>query len=953
MNIYSLCMKCMAALTMVVAVTASAQEPTELTMDEVANYYKATGKQLVSCHDPSVVWDPATHRFYIFGSHLAQAYTTDMQNWQGFRAPWGALQADGSVKEGVSSAEAFVTHEVRNVSIGGREVAFGNYDAHAWVSAYGEGYTVDGNLWAPDVIYNEAMKKWCMYMSVNGPAHNCVIVMLTSDRIDGTYVYQGPVVYTGFKSGSDARVSWKLTDLELVLGTQKTLPQRYEHPDGLSWGDYWPNGIDPCVFYDEEGKLWMAYGSWSGGIWMLELDEHTGLRDYNVVYGSDYDAKQRGVTEDPYFGRKVAGGCYVSGEGAYIEHVGGYYYLFVSYGYLDSVGGYQMRVFRSENPDGPYVDGQGRNAIFDRYVMNYGPGGDTRGQLIMGAYDEWGFMEVGELAQGHNSVIAAPDGRTYLVYHTRFNDGSEGHLVRVHQLYMNDDGWLVASPFEYNGGKITDADIAAHETVAQADVSGVYQLLVHRYGLNYKEREVATPVKVELHGDGTVSGAYTGTWSLEAGTGYLTVKLGGVTYRGVIVEEQVDGWTMRAHAFTACAANGVHLWGYKLRGDYALAYQLKNHEIPVTEGQTVTANLNLCEIPLVDNVMMEWESSRPDIISAGGRYNPTGLIENVDVTLDMQMTSGNYCCKQTYEVEARKEVMPGVDWASGIVAYYDFDSATPINSVNPEERASFRKNGSNKVPTLGMDSIRNGSFVHLTFGANGQESYVNIPNPLHKEEIAEGVTLSFWVKRADDNLWDALFAFYSSSDNARFYMTGGCYVGYNSGRGSWIDINHPTAYAAKPIGTGRWHQVSVTVSREKRQGIKVYVDGTPVDSYTYAGSINGVEVDKASAFDYNQIVDHIGRCSRLALGYGSFWGTPDVCIDDLILHNRVLSRSEIIGLKQVMNRVYDIGMATDVEQVPYTTLSLKDDALHDLSGRRVIYPQPGIYIQGGKKIVIK
>ena len=38
----------------------------------------------------------------------------------------------------------------------------------------------------------------------------------------------------------------------------------------------WPNCIDPAPFYDEQGRLWMAYGSWSGGIFLLGLDPKIG-----------------------------------------------------------------------------------------------------------------------------------------------------------------------------------------------------------------------------------------------------------------------------------------------------------------------------------------------------------------------------------------------------------------------------------------------------------------------------------------------------------------------------------------------------------------------------------------------------------------------------------------------------------------------------------------------------
>lgn len=40
----------------------------------------ATGTR-VSVHDPSVVWQPTTKRYYIFGSHRATATSTDMINW--------------------------------------------------------------------------------------------------------------------------------------------------------------------------------------------------------------------------------------------------------------------------------------------------------------------------------------------------------------------------------------------------------------------------------------------------------------------------------------------------------------------------------------------------------------------------------------------------------------------------------------------------------------------------------------------------------------------------------------------------------------------------------------------------------------------------------------------------------------------------------------------------------
>ena len=517
----------------------------------------------VSVHDPSVVWDPETKTYYIFGSHRDHAKTTDMMNWTKITVPWATATSTDAANN-----VAFTTPEVTKVKKGGVEYDF-SFDAQAWSKRGNNNYNIDGNLWAPDVIYNKAMKKWCMYLSVNGDAWFSSIVLLTADKITGPYRYQAPVVISGFKNGN----SYKDTDLEIVIGEQASLPERYNV--GNKWGERWPNNIDPCVFYDEEGNLWMSYGSWSGGIFMLALDEETGLRDYDVEY--ELKGSGNGITVDPYFGKKIAGGYYVSGEASYIEYIGGYYYLFMSYGGLAAGGnandynngGYQMRVFRSENPDGPYVDSKNSNAIFTGYQLNFGANANdgNRGENIFGAYTDWGNQakgNLGERSQGHNSIIAAEDGRTYLVYHTRFQNWGEGHQVRVHQVFQNKNGWLVAAPFEYTGEQVTSADIATTQQIATDQIPGKYKLLVHTYKLDHTKKAANKPVDIELTADGNISGDQTGSWNITEGTSYIHLKVGNVHYYGVMVEQTLEPTDTKAPAFTVLAATtGVTAWGYK------------------------------------------------------------------------------------------------------------------------------------------------------------------------------------------------------------------------------------------------------------------------------------------------------------------------------------------------------------------------------------------------------
>ena len=561
----------------------------------------------VSVHDPSVVWDPASQTYYIFGSHRASAKTTDMMNWTAFTAPWQTTSSNNA-----ANTEAFTTPEVTKVKKGGVEYDF-VFNAHDWSkrgsTRKNKNYDVNGMMWAPDVIYNKVLNKWCMYLSINGDYWYSSIILLTADNIEGPYRYQAPVVISGFFEND----SYKDTDLEVVIGEQASLPDRYKMKDegAGNWGERYPNNIDPCVFYDEEGKLWMSYGSWSGGIWILELDEETGLRDYDVEY--ELKGKDNGITVDPYFGKKIAGGYYVSGEASYIEHIGDYYFLFMTYGGLSdggvagnyNNGGYQMRVFRSDKPDGPYKDMDGNDAVYNSYQLNFGPDANTnRGINIFGAYKDWGNQAKGnwgERSQGHNSIIAAEDGRTYLVYHTRFQNSKgiwgydNAHQVRVHQVFMSKNGWLVAAPFEYTGEQVTSADIATTQQIANDQIPGDYKLLIHKYKLDHTKKEAVSPVDIQLNADGTISGSQTGTWKTEEGTSYVIIKLGSTTYYGVFVEQTLEPTDDKAVAFTAVTKNGQTIWGYQTAASTGIeqivnrkSVNSKYHDLlgrPVTEPQ--------------------------------------------------------------------------------------------------------------------------------------------------------------------------------------------------------------------------------------------------------------------------------------------------------------------------------------------------------------------------------
>ena len=482
----------------------------------------------VSVHDPSVEYDPLTKKWYIFGSHTAFASTSNLINWSYFE------------REGSSNAK------------------YGKIFAQSgtWAARGGSGYNIEGNLWAPDVIYNKDLGKWCMYMSVNGNNFYSSIALATADSITGPYTYQGTVVYSGFLNSEDVA----LTDYQKVTGT--TNISRYVTG---GWGYYGTNAIDPCVLYDKDGELWMVYGSWFGGLFMLKLDNETGLRDYSYTYELDQNTSDN-TAADPYLGIRVSGGYGGTGEGPYIvwDEEARYYYMYVSYCGLnatDGFSGYQMRLFRSKDITGPYVDAQGNAAI----RKNNSDDQSVKGIKIMGNYRFSSLSTApsttgsqnGYRSPGHNSAFVDNEGNHYLIYHTRFNGSNEWHQIRVHQQFMNEDGWLVTAPYEYLGSKISESGYGESEIV------GSYELINHGNEVTF---DVVAPMLstyvVNLNSDHTITGDFVGTWAQKSGSYYATIVIDGVTYKGVFFKQYDESASSKpTMTFSVIGSNNIALWG--------------------------------------------------------------------------------------------------------------------------------------------------------------------------------------------------------------------------------------------------------------------------------------------------------------------------------------------------------------------------------------------------------
>ncbi len=98
------------------------------------------------------------------------------------------------------------------------------------------------------------------------------------------------------------------------------------------------NAIDPALFRDHNGKVYMSYGSFFGGIGVAEINQASGKLAGSVT--------------------RLAGGNHADIEAPYITRNGGYYYLFVNRGACcrNADSTYYVQVSRATSVTGPYTD---------------------------------------------------------------------------------------------------------------------------------------------------------------------------------------------------------------------------------------------------------------------------------------------------------------------------------------------------------------------------------------------------------------------------------------------------------------------------------------------------------------------------------------------------------------------------------------------------------------------
>ncbi len=388
--------------------------------------------------------------------------------------------------------------------------------------------------WAPDIV----------------PAANGGYWLYTCCTLDGAFALPSPDGRSGGYSPA-CIVLFKSNSLQPeTFRYQGVLMQSFIPKDG---GDIDVNSIDPQIIYSPDGKMYMAYGSFGTGNWMLELDPETGLRkddiykngvfldwqqvrEYRLEATMIYSGFKDGTeVKHDYYGTMISQGAMeapviarhdnvtVSDEnGNVLEKGKTFYYSMHSYNGLDVA--YQMWGGRSESPMGRYTSTGGGSVFNERQGASTNSGNKYMGSFTWSHKAE-GVFEPDIVLPGHNDLFTTSKGLNVAAYITRtasYQTGSGlAFMSQIHQYYLNSFGDICINANRY--GKEIDRTVTQEELFKYTD-GGKFQMIALENG-THAQQSATLSVDVVLSEDGKISygGKQIGTW-LMYGKGYIKLS---------------------------------------------------------------------------------------------------------------------------------------------------------------------------------------------------------------------------------------------------------------------------------------------------------------------------------------------------------------------------------------------------------------------------------------------
>lgn len=348
--------------------------------------------------------------------------------------------------------------------------------------------------------------------------------------------------------------------------------------------------LDPQVVYDEKGNMYLTYGSFGAGTYMLELDPETGLRkdglrdwlDAETINTYMKEARETEIGEShSYYGTHMtycAEGSVithqydvpiVSEDGTVTEIHEDYYYLMTCLGVLArnyvlfTAKSDDITSFRNLSGDPMASDWIGRELVTGLYPPISGYRSDldresyiTTADRIEGSKEyiamssfKWADYDFDIHAPGHGDLYTTSDGVNIAMLMVRtlafqedktaacdngypIGASSNNFMMQAHQYYINSVGDIVINANRYAGE--VDRAVTKEEFLSFAKDNQFQMVLA---GDPYKTTEA---VYVTLNEDGTISGDAAGTWKMY-GTNYIKLEVEGFdTYYGVVGVSWLD-----------------------------------------------------------------------------------------------------------------------------------------------------------------------------------------------------------------------------------------------------------------------------------------------------------------------------------------------------------------------------------------------------------------------------
>lgn len=415
--------------------------------------------------DPSIIYDEDSGYYYAFCSDNIVVHSKDLINWTAKTNFFKTVTTDD----------------------GTLALDFDQFDSvKAWAAEHGyekdkrySSPTSNRTVLSPEII--RVGKTYYLYFSIskaeeaNEAAIFCVATKNLEEAIKNKKWTEVGIVFStcGYNAGTAPSADKKKADAD--------------HYDASY-------AVHPSVFRGADGGMYMAYGgTWGraevyGALYLLELDPQTGLLKESSTINTQGETVStvHGVTRY-HTGVLLARpgsiptlpkneGCLI--WGTEVVRRGDYYYLLMTYG-TDECN-CSVRVARSDNPAGPYLDSLGHNLSKFETLSNRGQ--YQKGDVLIAGYNfdrsnSGGvtYQNAGKASTASPSVIKTADGQWIMATHSQVYFKVESELqvgaraaqaaeidvdakpaMEIRQLLWDENGWPLAVPEAYDNETVKE-----------------------------------------------------------------------------------------------------------------------------------------------------------------------------------------------------------------------------------------------------------------------------------------------------------------------------------------------------------------------------------------------------------------------------------------------------------------------------------------------------------------